>query len=194
MYAVVLRVSRWMAYAGGLTLSLLVVMTCVSIAGRTSSTLLNSDFMQASFPDVATWLLALGVGPIKGDFELVEAGMAFTIFAFLPICQITSGHALVDVFTSRMSQQSNRVLACISDGLFSIVLCVITIQLFQGMQSKMASGQTTFLIEFPIWWAYALSLSGAIVATGAAIYVALVRTLEMTTGRALLPADTEGRP
>ncbi len=187
MYSIVMRLSRLMAYLGGTVLTALVVMTCISILGRTLSGFLNSDLMQVNFESMADALLAAGVGPIKGDFELVEAGMAFVIFAFLPICQITSGHALVDVFTSRMSARTNRFLAAISEALFALVLIVITVQLYSGMQSKIASGQTTFLLEFPIWWAYLPSLIASVFASVAAVYMAFARIREMTTGQSIIP-------
>jgi len=57
-----------MAILGGLVLSALILVICVSIVGRT-----------------------IGIGPINGDYELVEAGIAFSIFAFLPLTQITAG-------------------------------------------------------------------------------------------------------
>jgi hypothetical protein len=44
-------------------------------------------------------------GPVKGDFEVVEAGIAFSIFAFLPICQLHGGHATVDIFTNLMPKR-----------------------------------------------------------------------------------------
>ena len=45
-----------MAILGGLVLSALILLICVSIVGRT-----------------------IGIGPINGDYELVEAGIAFSI-------------------------------------------------------------------------------------------------------------------
>lgn len=178
-----------MAYLGGIMLSALILLTCVSVIGRSLSTLLHSDFIEGLMPGVATALLGLGIGPVNGDFELIEAGVAFAIFAFLPLCHITGGHASVDIFTSRFSDRANRVLRALTEVLFAAVLVLIAWQLFQGMLSKMSSGQTTFLIEFPIWWAYLLSLSGAVVAAIVAVYLACVRVQEILSGRIILPAD-----
>jgi hypothetical protein len=57
------------------------------------------------------------------------------------------------------------------------------------MQSKFRSGQTTFLVEFPVWWAYALSLIGAVVAAAVGVYVAVTRLCETVTGQQILPVD-----
>lgn len=189
MYSVMLTLSRLMAYLGGLMLVALILLTCVSVTGRSLNGFLHGEFMEAYAPAFATWALGLGIGPVNGDFELVEAGVAFAIFAFLPLCHLTAGHATVDVFTSRMSDRANRVLQMVSAILFAAVMVLIAIQLFAGMQSKMKSGQTTFLIEFPIWWAYAASMFGAVLAASVGVYLAVMRSMEAVAGKALLPVD-----
>ncbi len=191
MYPFFLKLSRVMAYLGGLMLVFLVILTCLSIAGRSMNSILHSELLQATVPTLANGLLALGVGPINGDFEVVEAGMAFSIFAFLPLCQITGGHASVDIFTSRMSKRVNRGLLWITDLLFAIVLIIIAVQLGAGMLSKLRSGQTTFLLEFPVWWAYALSLIGSVIAAAVSIFISVSRTAEFLTGHTYLPPDLE---
>jgi TRAP-type C4-dicarboxylate transport system permease small subunit len=187
VYSIMLRLSRLMAYLGGIMLAALVVLTCLSIFGRSLNGMFHSDFFQVSLPQIADWALAMGIGPINGDFELIEAGIAFSIFAFLPLCQITGGHATVDIFTAQMSDRTNRVLRMITEVLFAAVLVLIAVQLLSGLQSKMRSGQTTLLIEFPVWWAYALSLTGAVMAALIAVYLAVMRVVEAYTGRAMLP-------
>ena len=164
MYSFVDRLARLFAQLGGLVLSALIILTCLSIAGRSLIGVLHADWVQASIPGIAVALIDLGVGPINGDFELVEAGMAFSIFAFLPLCQLNGAHASVDIFTSALPKRVNRMLRIVIEIVFAAVLVLIAWQLFQGTLSKRNSGQTTFLLEFPIWWAYALSLVAAAVA------------------------------
>ena len=41
--------------------------------------------------------------------------------------------------------------------------------------------ETTFLLQFPIWWAYALSLSAALLAAIVGVYMAFVRVIEFLT-------------
>lgn len=52
-------------------------------------------------------LVVIGLAPVPGDFELVKAGIAFCVFAFLPICRVHAGHATIDVFTSRLGLRPN---------------------------------------------------------------------------------------
>ncbi|MEM9796259.1 MAG: TRAP transporter small permease [Pseudomonadota bacterium] len=177
--------ARVMAILGGLVLTALILMTCLSIAGRWLNGLLNSDALDGA--SWATALLGLGIGPINGDFELVEAGMAFVIFAFLPITQLTGGHASVDIFTRALGPGVNRGLTALWSVVFAAVLILIAVQLWAGTQDKMRYGETTYLIQFPIWWAYAGALAGAVSAALTAVYVAVVRIAEMTTGHVILP-------
>ena len=61
----------------------LVALTIMSVAGRTIN--------------------AYGLGPIMGDFELVEHGTAFVVFCSLPLCQMRYGHVAVDVLSMSIS-------------------------------------------------------------------------------------------
>lgn len=180
-----------MAILGGLVLSALVILTVLSITGRSLNGILHSDMAEASFPVLADWLLGLGVGPVTGDFELVEAGMAFAIFCFLPLCQITYSHASVDVFTNMMSARVRDGLRVVTDVIFAAVLVLIAVQLSGGLASKFRSGQTTFLLEMPVWWAYAACMLGAALSAVVGVYIAAMRLAEVTTGRPLLPARAE---
>ncbi|WP_226781486.1 TRAP transporter small permease [Oceaniglobus trochenteri] len=173
MHGFFLTLSRAMAWLGGLVLLALILLTCVSVTGRALSG------------------LSPGIGPVRGDFELIEAGIAFCIFAFLPLCQITGGHATVEIFTTRWSGAANRWRQMLTDVTFAAVLIVIAIQLAAGMESKLRSGQTTFLLEFPLWWAYGASLAGACVAAMVATYIAMLRLAELALRRPLLPATTD---
>jgi len=187
MYSAIDRLARWFALLGGVALSILILLTCASIAGRSLNSFLHGDWAQSTFPVLAASLLDLGIGPINGDFELVEAGMAFTIFAFLPLCHLHGAHASVGIFTSSLPPKAMRFLRVVIDSVFALVMILLAVQLFNGMESKRSSGQVTFLLEFPLWWAYALSLSGAMVAALVACFVAAVRVIELFTGRYVLP-------
>ncbi|WP_371155525.1 TRAP transporter small permease [Jannaschia sp. 2305UL9-9] len=187
---VVEALARLMAILGGLVLTALIVMTCLSITGRFLNGVLHSDMMEGGA--LSNWLLALGIGPIQGDFELVEAGMAFVIFAFLPITQLRGGHASVDIFTNRLGVAPNRAIAAVWGILFAAVMILIAVQLWAGTSAKMRNGETSYLIQFPIWWAYAGALVGAVITAITACYVALVRMAELITGDVILPSEGAG--
>ena len=58
------NLSRMMTWFGAFMLAVLATVTVVSIGGRALS--------------------FAGLGPVPGDFELVEAGAALAVFCFLP--------------------------------------------------------------------------------------------------------------
>ncbi|MEM8537948.1 MAG: TRAP transporter small permease [Pseudomonadota bacterium] len=172
MVAVIVdRLAQFMALLGGVVLCALVVMVCVSVAGRELADLAH-DGALGSF---GRWLLGLGIGPILGDFELVEAGIAFAVFAFLPLTQLKGAHAKVDVFSGAMGPRVDRVLGTFWTCVMAGITGLITWRLYAGLQDKLRYGDTTFLIQFPLWWAYAACLVAASVATLIAVYCVLRR-------------------
>ncbi|MGJ8605318.1 MAG: TRAP transporter small permease [Marivita sp.] len=183
------RLARGMAVLGGVVLTALVVLTCVSVLGRGLNSMGHSDWLIGLSQGAADGLIAAGVGPVTGDFELVEAGIAFAIFAFLPICQLYAGHATVDVFTSRLSDRVNGWLVAFWDVVLTLVILLITWRLSAGLWDKFGNGETTFLLQFPIWWAYAASFVAALVASVTAIYCSVGRVILAATGRSILPSS-----
>ncbi len=167
LHTAIQKLAQVMALLGGAVLCLLVVMVCVSVSGRELSDL--------AFAADLNWLIDTGVGPVLGDFELVEAGVAFAIFAFLPITQLSGAHAKVDVFTAGMGDRVNRALGTFWSIVMALIIVLITWRLFAGMQDKIRYGETTYLIQFPIWWAYAASFVAAIAASIVSLYCAAMR-------------------
>lgn len=186
MHRLMNGLARLMAMLGGVVLVAIILLVCLSVTGRALNTFLHSAAAVAVLGDFTKTLLATGVGPILGDFELLEAGVAFAIFAFIPYCQITGGHATVDIFTAGLSVRVNRLIQMIVDIVFAIVLVVIAMQLYEGMLSKIQYRETTFLLRFPIWWAYAASLVGAVVAAVIGVYVACIRIVEFLGNRTIV--------
>lgn len=136
------RLSRAMALLGGAVLIALVVMTCLSIAGRA--------------------LIPLGLSPIRGDFEWIELGMGFAIFAFLPWCQFSRGHAAVDLLRPVFGPVLNRAIDLVVDVLMLAAAAVIAWRLWLGMLDKRRFGETTFILQADVWIAYAAALAGAL--------------------------------
>lgn len=148
--------ARITALAGGLVLTILIVLTVISVAGRA--------------------LVFAGLAPIPGDFELVEAGTAFAVFAFLPWCHLNRGHAVVEILTMHFSDAVNRVIEVIANLMMLIFAALICWRHWLGTIDKQSYGETTFILQFPIWWAYAASLIGAVVFVIVAAWC-LVRSL-----------------
>ena len=153
------NISRIMVYFGGTILTGIAIMTVISIIGRA--------------------FVKYGLGPIPGDFELVEAGCAVAVFSFLPWCQLNRGHVSVDVLANQFPKSLQGVLILIGDITISLVAFVITWRLWMGMGErtiwfsqpvrdilgfgyKPFSPEATFILGMPLWYGYLLSLIGAV--------------------------------
>lgn len=158
--------ARGLAIIGGLALVAITVITVVSITGR--------------------GLTAFGLKPVPGDFELVEAGTAFAVFAFLPWCQLTRGHATVDVFTSFLSAGVNRFIDVVAEFVMTAVVILIAVQLWHGMWDKVRYNETTFILQFPVWWGFAAAMVAASIGVVVSLYVLVVRVQEFRQGRTIL--------
>lgn len=191
MHQAMTRLARAMAVLGALVLVFLILMVCASVLGRELNSFLNSDAVQAAVPGLAATLLGWGVGPITGDFELLEHLMPLAIFAFLPLAQLGSSHATVDVFTTRLPRRLLVWMRAVTETVFAVVLVIFAVKLFEGTQAKMRFGETTYLIQFPVWWAYAAAFGASAIAALTGIYMAGVRLVEAATGAEIAEDDAE---
>lgn len=191
MHAVMMTLSRALAMLGGVVLSALIVMTCLSISGRHLAAALGSDAVQSAAPTLAGWLLGLGIGRVFGDFEITELGMGFAIFCFLPLCQITVGHARVDIFTSFLSDRINRWLRLITEVAFFLALLLIAWRLSVGMSNRVRTGQTTYILEWPVWVPYAACFGAAAIAALVGLYMVVIRALEAAQNRDIIGESGE---
>ncbi len=156
-------VSRWMALLGGLVLLFVVLLTCISIIGRA---LLPFD---------------IGLGPIKGIYDITEIGVGAAIFGFLPWCQFRREHAAVDLFKPFLGRAFNGVLDLVIDlGMFTVAV-ILAWRLYLGMMDKLRYGETTFIMQLPVWWGYAASLVGAVAFACVAAFCVL-RAVRVLTG------------
>ncbi|MEZ5643798.1 MAG: TRAP transporter small permease [Burkholderiaceae bacterium] len=153
MIAFIYRLSKWTAILGGVLLVALTLMVVLSVTGRA--------------------MIGLGLGPVPGDFELVEMGVGIAVFFFLPWCHVQGSHATVDLLYMHMPSWFKRGIDIISDLVMMAVWLVLTWKLWEGMLEKKEYLETTFILLVPVWWAYALCMVGAVV--GCLVYVA--RTL-----------------
>ncbi len=136
-------VARGLALAGGTVLVALIALTCVSIAGR------------ALVP------LDIGIGPIRGIYDMTEIGMAAAVFAFLPWAQLRELHARVDLAQRTIPVRMNLALDLLFNIAMALVAAVGTWRLYLGMLDKLSYGETTLIAQIPVWHGFAAGLVGA---------------------------------
>lgn len=178
------RLSKGIAYLGGFILVAMAVITVVSIIGRA--------------------LLSFGLGPVRGDYEIVANGCAMAVFCFLPYCQLNRGHVTVDILTSQFPARINAVFGFLGDALIALAALVITRQLWFGFGEKFPHGgdglrnalgmgsrpffvETTYELQIPIWMPYSFALVMACIFVVVALYC-VWRSLNWVL------AGQEGRP
>ncbi|TMM52914.1 TRAP transporter small permease [Sulfitobacter sabulilitoris] len=189
MHRLMMTLARVTAVIGGLVLVALIVMTTLSIIGRSLNDLLHTDTASGLLGGYAQTLIDLGVGEIKGNYELLEAGVAFAIFSFFPICQLYGAHATVDIFTSALPERLNRSIIAFWEIVLTATLILISWRLFEGMQRYIGNGETTFFLQFPVWWGYAASFVASVVTCVVAVYCACLRVVELARRRSILPTE-----
>lgn len=135
--------SRAMAWFGALVLTVLAALTVTSIGGRAFS--------------------FAGLGPVPGDFELVEAGTALAVFCFLPWAHLKRSHATVDILWKAFSVRTRLALDVLAEGLMLVVWLLLVWRMSIGMHDYYKNGELTFILQFPVWWGYALSMPPAVV-------------------------------
>jgi len=131
------NVATWFAYAGGAIVASIGIMSAVSIIGR-----------------------ALWSKPIRGDFELVEIGIAIAGSLFMAYCQITAGNIFVDIFTIKASDRSKALMDKFGAILMGIMFALVGWRAAVGMIEMRQSGETSMLMGFPIWLGYVGVLPG----------------------------------
>lgn len=166
LFGLISRLARWLAVLGGLSLIAITLMTVVSITGRA--------FIWA------------GLRPVPGDFELVELGTGFAVFAFLPWCQLNRGHATVDVFTSFLSDRANRVIDLVTEIVMTLVMLLFAWRLWYGMTDKIRYHETTFILQYPVWWGYAAAMVALVGGVIVSIYVVYLRYRELVENRTIV--------
>lgn len=154
------QLSKGLVFFGGAVLTALAFMTVLSTIGR------------------AFVGLQIGLGPIPGDFELVEAGTAVSVFCFMSWCQLNQGHVTVDIFTDQFGQRANALLILVGNSLIFIVAFVIAWRLWMGFGEQVTwfsqpirdvigfgykpfTNNTTYILGMPFWYSYLLSFIGA---------------------------------
>lgn len=160
--------SRTLAYAGGIILIGMALITVASVIGR--------------------WINTGPFSAIAGDYELIEAGCAIAVFAFLPYCHLNRGHVTVDILVNTFPTGVQRILTLIGDILIAAIAVIVVWRLYLGWGEKfpyfsqelrdtLSMGykpffpETTYELEIPVWIPMGAALIGAVVFCLVSLYM-----------------------
>ena len=155
------------AVLGGLLALATASLVIVSVLGRWLS---GMPWAQS-----AASALGFTLGPVNGDFEMVQMATAVAIFAFLPYTQARRGNIFVDTFTGWMPRRSNAIVDAFWDLVYAGMMALLTWCLAVGTIEHYQSGQTTMLLQIIAWPAIAISTMLLAVLTCVAVSTAIAR-------------------
>jgi TRAP-type mannitol/chloroaromatic compound transport system permease small subunit len=135
-----------LALVGGIILTGVMLVSVVSIIGRYGR--------RSGLPGFDR------LGPVPGDFEIVSMGAGISIFFFLAWAQFNRGHITVDIFISRLPPRAKAGLSMIGNILLTILAVILAQQVAVGMEEKQRFGETTAILQLPVWWSYAGGVVG----------------------------------
>lgn len=170
------RLCTALALFGGLVLLAIIVVSTVSIVGRSLVPLLAG-------------LVGIAQPPrsIPGDTEIVEMGTAVAVFAFLPLCHLQRGNVFVDFFTARAPLRVRSLLDALANLLFAVLAGALAWQMIEGLRDKIAYADTTMVLRLPVAWPFACATAAVWLLFLVTLYASWRSLAEVARGRPIGP-------
>lgn len=174
------RLAGGWALLGGFVLLAVMLVSSVSIIGRNLPTLLG--------------VFGIRIIPynIPGDIEIVEAGSAIAIFAYLPYCQLMRGNVFVDFFTKGAPLRARSFLDFLSNVVFLAITIVMALQIGIATGERFRYGDTTMVLRIPEAWPYLVCSISAWFLVVTTLYSVVRSLLEISRNRLIGPQPAGG--
>ncbi|MEO8485931.1 MAG: TRAP transporter small permease [Betaproteobacteria bacterium] len=98
--------------------------------------------------------------PLQGDYELVQVAGAVFVSLCLPLTQLRHANIIVDFFTVRVKPSTRAWLDAFGAALLALVMALLAWRLCVGTISMREAGETTTILGWPLWYAYAAMVPG----------------------------------
>ena len=126
------NLARLSAILAGLLMTFITLLTCGSIIGRET------------------------IGQtIAGDFELSGVATGAAIALFMPLCQYTRGHIIVDFFTAKTSESSQAAMDRLGALFMSLTFVLLSWRTWLGGLNAFETQSSTMMMGLPEWYVYA---------------------------------------
>lgn len=145
-----LAMAKWLAFTGGLIFIGLVIMSIVSIVGRK---LFNA--------------------PVPGDVEVLQMFAAFASASFFAYCHLMHGDVKVDFFTANIAAAKRRFLDAAGSLLVGLVGTLLAWRSWVGAMSLREAGESSAILEVPVWIAQALMVPSFVLLALAGFYMCI---------------------
>jgi len=120
--------------------------------------------------------------PIPGDVELTQLGIALAISLCLPWAQLHGANIIVDFFTQSLRERTNRRLDAVGALLLAAMCALLSWRTSMGALAVRAAGETSMILDLPMWWVYAALAPGLALTA----LIALVQAARCWRGSALV--------
>jgi TRAP-type C4-dicarboxylate transport system permease small subunit len=117
-------------------------------------------------------LRALGLGSVRGDFEVVSIGCGVAAFLFLPLCQWRRGHIAVDLFSDWLPRRARDRLEALWELAFALGWILLGWRLLAGLADMYEYQDRSMLLRLPLWTIYVPALLGSLLSALVALRVA----------------------
>lgn len=159
------RSSDVLAVLGGLSLIMVILVTVISVVGRT---VFNR--------------------PLLGDAEIVEIGCAFAVFSFLPYCQMRGANIVVDFFTKPLPKAVRDWMDSVCSLLFAAVVALLTWRLALGGLDAYRNGDFSTFLQIPAWWGYLAAFVSCLLWAATCLHTSITPLIGISAGE-----DTKDR-
>jgi TRAP-type C4-dicarboxylate transport system permease small subunit len=159
------RLSGAVAVLGGFLSLALALLVVTSVLGRWLSGM-------AWARDIAG-VAGITLGPVNGDFEMVQMATAVAVFTFLPYAQARRANIVVDTFTTGLPQRARSWIDAFWDLVYAGMMGLLACALVVGTLEHYRSGETTMLLQIIVWPAIAISTALLFLLTGVAVATAV---------------------
>ena len=122
---------------------------------------------------LSTWSVlgrALFDSPVMGDVEIVQIICSLAIASFLPYAQMKNAHVIVDFFTH--GARTRAVLDVLAALVLAVVATWLAWRSTAGAIEAYNNGETSMILDWPLWWAHITIAPGFGLLTLTALYTA----------------------
>lgn len=110
--------------------------------------------------------------PLKGEFEMVDLGVATAVFAFLPLAQFARGYVIVDLFTQRAPERVKLLLDAAAGVVFAATMALLAWRMALGGIDIARTGEQTQLLHLKYWWSFAVAVPSLALLAAVCVYLA----------------------
>lgn len=120
-----------MAFASGIALVVMALMSLWSIVGRT-----------------------VFASPLIGDYELVQFLSAVAVAMSLPYAHWIGAHVIVDFFTANAKPKTNAAMDFVANVIMAFFAMVLSWRLGVGLLDLKSNFDASMMLSIPTWWGY----------------------------------------